>query len=304
MTAISRLRANVEADDADYGDWVRLVGAYLEIGQPAKAGPILDEMEQWLQDAATKAPDDEVAQAAEESVNRRAFLLVLRGSVAADCGEWENAISLFTRAAAVGDLGALRLSELIYRLVDHGDYEQALAMIDLDREYAPIRAAFWRGLVLHLQGDETGATRQWQRAVSIELDNKSARFLAEWTLSQYYLGDAKGEALSFITKLQQEARSATPLLLYLSGLGMFLRGRLTAVHQNLKFAVAQRKFSAEGKTLPRYLWVMARELFDPEQQAEFSAYFEDTKFSIPAAAESSPPAAIPDQESALSSQDQ
>ncbi len=290
---LERLYALARQDDAELGDWARLVMALLRVDRPQEALAALDEAEKALADATSAGADQELAggtgqeadnepdhdaahdaDIAEARDRELAYLLGLRSLTAIEAGEWEQGVALFDEVVA--RQGAYANSPHLFysRLINAGRYDDALPLLDRDRA-RPIRSGFWRGLSLFKQGRKREAENVWKRVVAVQGENANENSIVEYSLAHFYLGDEDRVALTSLLNLVREQKQRVPWAIFmLIGLGWVVRDDLTAARSNFEIAVAQLKSAAEGPRIAYHFWQMSEGLLDDTFKAALRDYFE------------------------------
>lgn len=266
--AVTVLRGLAESKDSDAGDWGKIIAAYIRMKQPEKALPVVEEMGQWID---TKASEGVLQ--GPEITDARYYQERLRSAALLELHRIDEAIDIFDQLYAVDGADAYSPHLIYTRLIQEKLYEQALRYIDRDKK-RPVRAAFWRGLVTRSMGETAKATRIWEAAIKEEFVRADIESIVEHVLTQYYLGDPKGEALEIMLRAQREQTRISWMIFLLTGLGWILRGDNNAAHSNIRLAVAQIKSMGEGKVLPYQYWRFAQDLAKPDQVAQFAQYFD------------------------------
>ncbi len=287
---LERLYVLARHDDAELGDWARLVMALLRVDRPQDALAALDEAEKALAAATPASADPELAGDEEENEAEReaqrevdsavarddelAYLLGLRSLAAIEAGEWEQSLALFDDVVA--RRGAYANSPHLFysRLINAGRYDDALPFLDRDRA-RPIRSGFWRGLSLFKQGRQREAENVWKRVVAVQGENATENSIVEYSLAHFYLGDKDRVALTSLLNLLREQQQRVPWAIFmLIGLGWAGRQDLTAARSNFEIAVAQLKSAAEGPRIAYHFWQMVEGLLDDASKTALRGYFE------------------------------
>lgn len=272
--ALARLEELARREGAVEGDFIRWIFAGLEIGRPDAARKGLEALEQFLF-------SPEYAGAEEEEPHQRQLLLLQQKLlIAMETGEWEQGIAYYEEA---NRLSSTPLNPFIVytRLVLQGHYEKALSFIN--RDPAPIRSHFWRGLTYRLMGRPREAQEEWKQAVRQDLSQNQERALLEFTLSQYYLGDPEDLGLSSILSILREKRDPHWILLWLAGVGWAIRNNLESARTNMEVALNRLKAQGEGRQFPYRLWFMSKELYTPEQREALAPLHQTTPTLSPEA---------------------
>lgn len=278
--AVAALRAQAESKDGDAGDWGHIVAAYIRLKQPEKALPVVDELGRWIE---TQGEAGELQ--GQDVIEARYYQERLRAAALLELGRTDEVIEIFDQLYAVDGAKAFSPHLIYTRLVQEGDYEKALRYIDRDQA-RPVRSAFWRGLATQHMGDKAKATRIWEAAIKEDVVRSDTESIVEHILTQYYLGDPKGEGMEIMLRTQREQKRISWMIFLLTGLGWIVRGDFNAAHSNIRLALAQVKSMGEGKTLPRHYWQFVRDLAPADQLQQFVEYFDVP--ALPPAAESAP----------------
>ncbi len=278
--AISTLRALAESDDADAGDWGHMVAAYIRLKQPDNALQVVDEMGEWL-DAQIEAGELQ----GQELIEARYYQERLRAAALLESGRIDEVLTLFDQLYSIDGAKAFSPHLVYTRLAQEGMYEQALRYIDRDQSH-PVRAAFWRGLVSNRMGDNAKATRIWEAALKQDMVRSDTTSIVEHILTQYYLGDPKGEGVELMLRAQREQKRISWMIFLLTGLGWIVRKDYKAAHSNIRLALAQVKSMGEGKRLPQHYWQFVQDLAPADQVEQFTQYFDtDTKIAAASSSE-------------------
>lgn len=275
--AIALLHSQLSRDDAEAGDWGRLVGSYIRLKRAEEALPVLDDMGKWIETQAAAGTLQ-----GEELRETKYYQERLRAAVFLELERVDDAIALFNELYSLDGASAFSPHLLYTRLVREGRYEEALRYIDRDQA-RPVRAAFWRGLVHKYMGEAAKATRVWEASTKEEVVRGDTESIVEHFLTLYYLGDPKREGLEAMLRTQREQRRLSWMVFLLTALGWIVRGDFPAAHSNIKLSVSQIKSMGEGKTLSNQYWRFVQDLAPEGQAAQFAQYF-DTGADEPAAA--------------------
>lgn len=258
--AFAEIRTVAESPEGELGDWGELIMAYIRAGRAAEALPILDEMEQRLEATGNERDD-------------YTYILGLRGLASLEAGDVDSGIHAFEHVIELGGAYAQHLHLLYGRLVHLGRYEDALRFIDQDTA-RPLRAKFWRAVVLWHQGETGRSRRLLEEVVQTDISKTDQPSVVEYLLAHYYLGDEEGEGLELALRALQEQPSPPWTLFFLAGLGWAVRGDLRTARSNFQLAVTQRKSLAEGKLLPNNYWFFTQDVVKPEHLDSLRRYFE------------------------------
>jgi len=277
--AIALLHELVESQDADAGDWGRIVAANIRLKQPQNVFAVVEEMGTWI--------DKKVAEGVLEGADAsevRYYQERLRGAALLELGRFDEVEAIFNHLFPLGGADAFSPHLLYTRLVGAGLLDEALPYIDRDQA-RPVRAAFWRGLVYRYKGENSKATRTWQAALKDEVVSGDTASIVEHILTRYYLGDPQGEGVELMLRAQREQTRISWMIFLLTGLGWIVRKDNNAAHSNLRLALAQVKSMGEGKVLPRQYWRFVQDLAPADGLSQFAQYF-DTESEPQAAASS------------------
>lgn len=296
--AIAFYRGRAEADDAEFMDWQSVLWAYVNEGRAAEALELLPLVEQSAQTAAAKHTESgDAAQNADETGNPLAFNLAMSALVKLEAGLTDDALADYDTLIDMGAQYAGNAYTAYTRLAQQGHYEDALRFVDRDRG-RPVRAAFWRGLILRRMGEPTRAREAFTAAANREALKQDQRSIVEQLLAQFFLGDPEAEALETILGVLREQKSVDWLTLLLAALGWTVRGDFNAAQSNLRIAATHIQWHADGRALPRFYWFIAQELVPAEHHELLRPYFvtDDTdRTPAPTAVVEDAPAAASDQ---------
>lgn len=270
--AFARLRAVAEAPDAKLGDWGALVAAYVKAEQPAGALPLLDLMDAQV---AEKYADGD----SPEAGNDRAYVLGLRALATVDVGDIDEGVRLFEQVIESGGAYAANLHLLYGRLIHRGRYDEALRYIGMDQKEHPVRAGFWRGVVLHHKGNTAQSRTVFETVTAADVGKTDRGSMMEFILAHYYLGDPNATGLEIVLRALREQRAPNWAMLYLAGIGWVLREDMGAARSNLQLAATQRKSSADGAKLPKHYWFFARDITPADKHATLLPFFDPGEFA-------------------------
>jgi pentatricopeptide repeat protein len=273
------LRELTTSKDADIGDWGQIVSAYIRMKQPEQALAVLDEMDKWI---GSQIESGDLQ--GENITEARYYQERLRAAALMELGRLDEVMTLFNDLYAIDGADAISPHLVYTRLIQEGMYAEALRYVDRDQA-RPVRAGFWRGLVQRYMGEQAKATRTWESVLKEETVLGDMQSIVERILTQYYLGDPKGEGLELMLRAQREQTRISWMIFLLTGLGWIIRGDYKAAHSNFRLAIAQVKSMGESKTLAHQYWRFVQDLAPADQAAQFARYF-DTR--TPATGEAAP----------------
>ncbi|MEZ4708012.1 MAG: hypothetical protein R3A44_12435 [Caldilineaceae bacterium] len=240
---------------------------HLQYKQWVQAESVLNELE--TQAAIEIAAEEDPLEAARV----RGYVDSCHALLALEKGEWENAITWYEKMAENGSGFSQNYQFLYIPLVHGGQYETALPFIQRDKA-RKVRSGFWEGLAQYRLGNPSAAERAWKRVVSTALTEEEARFLFEFVLAHFYLGDKEREGLELVLRVIREVESPNWSLFALAGLGWAARGTMSNAHTNFSIALDQRRSLAEGRLLPDEMFNFVRDLVDEPNQAALAKYFD------------------------------
>jgi tetratricopeptide (TPR) repeat protein len=268
--AVSLLRELIASEDADPGDWGQLAAAYIRMGEPEKALAAIDEMDPWVE---AKIADGTIA--GEEVAETGNYQQRLRIVALMELGRLDEAITLFNEVHERAGSEAVSPHMIYTRLIQEGQYREALRYIDRDQSRR-VRAAFWRGLTYRYMGEDARARRIWQDALEPEFVRGDMESMVEHILTLYYLGDPKGEGLEVMLRTQREQTRLSWLIFMLTGIGWLIRGDERAAHSNFRIGISQIKSMGDAKTFANQYWRFVQDLVPADVAERFALYFETT----------------------------
>ena len=270
---IAIYRSFADRSGATLADWQPLLWTYIRAGRAAEALHLIPVLMQ-IAAAEEETRAESGAGNPEDSGSPLAFARAIAAVVQLEAGETAAALASYDELLALGKEYAGNAFTAYSRLAQQGRYEDALRYIEVDRARM-VRASFWRGLVLDLMGQPKRAREAYAVAATPQSLEQDSRSISEHILAQYALGDPEAKALESLLSLLRE-RPATDnwIIFYLIGIGWIVRGDLTAARANLRLAVTQIKWHADGHAIPALYWFMAQRIIPADHHAEFQTYFE------------------------------
>ncbi|MEZ4656315.1 MAG: hypothetical protein R2911_01950 [Caldilineaceae bacterium] len=265
--AFGLLREKAQDSDSKIDYLGTMFRRHLQYKQWDQAESVLNELEAQ---AAVEIADEEDAL---EAARTRGYVDSCHALLALEKGEWDSAITWYEKMAENGGSFGQNYQFLYIPLVHGGQYETALPFIQRDKA-RKVRSGFWDGLAQYRLGNPSAAERAWKRVVSTALTEEEARFLFEFALAHFYLGDKEREGLELVLRVIREVESPNWSLFALAGLGWAARGAMSNAHTNFSIALDQRRSLAEGRLLPDEMFNFVRDLVDDPNQAALAKYFE------------------------------
>ena len=265
--AVALLREMPQDDDGLIEHLGYIFRRYLQNKQWDQAASVLDELEQ--QAAIEIAAEEDAIEVA----RTRGYVDSCHSLLALEKGEWDQAITWYEKMAGNGSDFGQNYQFLYIPLVHGGQDETALTFIQRDKAHK-IRSGFWEGLAQYHLGHQNAAEKIWKRVTTTPLTEEEARFLFEFALAHFYLGDNEREGLELVLRVIREVESPNWSLFVLAGLGWAARGSMSNAHTNFSIAVDQRRSLAQSRLLPNEMLTFVRDLVDESDQAELAKYFE------------------------------
>lgn len=272
--AVAILRQVAQNNDNSVEHLGPIFRLYLQEKEWDKAASFLEEIEKQAE-AEIAAESD-----ATEAARVQGFVDSCHALMALEMHKWDAAISWYEKMAENGSEFSQNFQFLYIPLIHQGQYEAALPFIQRDKA-RKVRSGFWEGLAQYHLGNQSAAERAWKKVIATSLTEEEARFLFEYTLAHYYLGDKEREALELVLRVIREVETPNWTLFVLAGLGWAARGVMNSAHTNFSIALDQRRSLAQGRLLPPELFNFVRDLVDEPHRDEVAKYFESATTTAP-----------------------